>query len=117
MKKLIISTIIGAMATTASAALTPAAYPGGEKSAQEYISTNMQYPQMARENGVEGVVTVCFTVNTDGTLTNIKIKRMVDPDLEAEAIRLVKGMPAWIPASDDGVPVSSPAEVKIPFNL
>ena len=44
---------------------------------------NLKYPEMARENGVEGVVTVIFTVKADGSIGNIKIKRMVDPDLEA----------------------------------
>lgn len=63
------------------------------------------------------MVTVQFTVNTDGSIGSIKIVRMVDPDLEQEAIRIVKKMPAWIPADKDGSPVESTAEVAVPFVL
>ena len=98
-------------------ALTPPAFPGGEAAEKAYIADNMKYPQMAKDNGIEGVVTVVFTVKTDGTIGNIKIKRMVDPDLEGEAIRLVKGMPKWTPASDNGTPVGAPAEVSVTFEL
>lgn len=117
MKK--IFTTIAALGIAAAAmAATPASYPGGEKAAQEYIESNLHYPAMARENGVEGVVTVSFTVNADGSLSGFKIKRMVDPDLETEALRLVKGMPKWTPAKNDaGTPVASPAEIKVPFIL
>lgn len=98
-------------------ALTPASFPGGEEAQQEYIIVNLKYPQAAKDNGIEGVVAVIFTVKTDGSIGNIKIKRMVDPDLENEAIRLVKSMPAWEPALDNGVPVESTAEVDVPFTL
>ena len=76
---------------------------------------HLKYPEMARENGVEGVVDVKFTVKADGTIGNIKIARMVDPDLESEAIRLVKNMPKWQPADKDGKPVDAPASVKVNF--
>lgn len=103
--------------STAAMALTPASFPGGEEAQQQYILLNLKYPSTAKDNGIEGVVAVMFTVKTDGSIGNIKIKRMVDPDLENEAIRLVKQMPAWIPASDNGKPVESTAEVDIPFTL
>ena len=98
-------------------AVTPASFPGGADAVKEYISANMKYPQVAKENGIEGVVSVMFTVKADGTIGNIKIKRMVDPDLEAEAIRLVKQMPKWTPASDNGTTVESVTEVDVPFSL
>lgn len=98
-------------------ALTPAAFPGGEAAQEKYIAENLKYPAQAKENGIEGVVSVVFTVKADGSIGNIKIKRMVDPDLEGEAIRLVKNMPAWIPANDNGSPVESVAETDIPFTL
>lgn len=100
----------------ASAADKPT-YPGGQEALDTYIATNMKYPATAKENGVEGVVAVVFTVKADGTIGNIKIKRMVDPDLESEAIRLVKNMPAWTPADKNGTPVDAPAEVNINFEL
>ena len=81
------------------------------------ISENLQYPAMAKENGVEGIVNVAFTVKSDGSIGSIKIVRMIDPDLEQEAIRLVKSMPKWTPADDGGNPVDATATVAIPFIL
>lgn len=98
-------------------AITPASFPGGAEAQEQYIQMNLKYPTAAKENGIEGVVAVIFTVKTDGSIGNIKIKRMVDPDLENEAIRLVKQMPTWIPATDNGKPVDSSAEVDVPFTL
>lgn len=102
---------------TAFAILTPAAYPGGEEALNAYIGQNLVYPQMPKEMGIEGVVPVEFTVRADGSIGTIRITRMIDPDLEQEAIRLVKNMPAWTPASDNGTPVESTATVKISFSL
>ena len=102
----------------AASAATKAEFAGGEKALTEYIVKNLKYPEMARENGVEGVVTVIFTVKADGSIGNIKIKRMVDPDLEQESVRLVKTMPKWTPSTDDaGNPTDSTAEISIPFTL
>lgn len=98
-------------------AASPASFPGGEAAQKEYFSSNMKYPQNAKDNGIEGVVCVVFTVKEDGSIGNIKIKRMVDPDLEGEAIRLVKNMPTWTPANDNGAPVESVAEVNVAFEL
>ena len=116
MKKIILSLIIAAGAFTASAAPTPS-FPGGETAMTTYIAENLQYPAMAKENGIEGMVAVTFMVQPDGSIGNIKIKRMIDPDLEAEAIRLVKGMPKWTPADNNGTPVAAPVEIEIPFLL
>ncbi|MDE6577995.1 MAG: energy transducer TonB [Muribaculaceae bacterium] len=92
-------------------------FPGGDDALKAYIEKNLQYPAHAKDNGVEGIVNVQFVVFPDGTIGTIKIVRMVDPDLEQEAIRLVKTMPAWTPADKDGVPVESTAQVAIPFVL
>lgn len=117
MKKFVM-TLVGALGFSLGAwALTPASFPGGAEAEKEYIAKNMKYPQAAKDNGIEGVVYVVFTVKPDGSIGNIKIKRMVDPDLEGEAIRLVKQMPAWTPASDNGQPVESTAEVSVAFTL
>lgn len=92
-------------------------YPGGEEAMKKYLSTNMKYPQTAIDNGIEGVVDVAFIVKTDGSIGSIKIVRMVDPDLESEAIRLVKGMPHWIPAEKNGVPFDAQTQVDVNFVL
>lgn len=80
-----------------------------------YISENLKYPAPAKENGIEGVVNVAFLVRTDGSIGSIKIVRMIDPDLEMEAIRLVKNMPKWNPGKSDGKPVDATATISIPF--
>lgn len=92
-------------------------FPGGDEALKEYIAQNTKYPEHARELGVEGIVSVQFVVLPDGSIGSIKIVRMVDPDLEQEAIRVVKGMPAWNPAEKDGKPVEANAKVDVPFVL
>lgn len=92
-------------------------YPGGQEAMDQYISENLKYPKSAQDNGIEGTVDLNLTVKPDGSIGTIKIVRMIDPDLEAEAIRLVKGMPAWTPADKNGTPVEAPAQVQINFVL
>ncbi|MCM1291342.1 MAG: TonB family protein [Prevotella sp.] len=117
MKKLYM--ILAGMVLTAFSALaadTPQ-YPGGETALQKFITENLQYPSMPKEMGIEGTVDVIFTVKADGSIGNIKIAHMIDPDLEQEAIRIVKSMPAWEPAVKDGQPIDSTATVAISFSL
>lgn len=102
--------------TMAFAGVTPE-YPGGQDALNQYLTTNLKYPATAKANGIEGVVDVAFTVKADGTIGAIKIVRMVDPDLEQEAIRLVKGMPAWTPADKNGQPIDAQTQVQIKFIL
>ncbi len=106
-----------AMAQTAQSDTIPASYHGGDKALATYLEKNLKYPQPSINNGIEGVVHVKFLVKTDGSLSDFSIVRLVDPDLEAEAIRLVKGMPAWNPATVDGKPVDSDAVVWVTFTL
>ncbi|MDE5849886.1 MAG: energy transducer TonB [Muribaculaceae bacterium] len=106
-----------AMAQTAQSDTIPASFPGGEKAMSTYIQKNLKYPQPSINNGIEGVVNVKFIVKTDGALDKLSIVRLVDPDLEAEAMRLVKGMPAWNPATVAGTPVDSESNVEVVFTL
>lgn len=92
-------------------------FKGGESALEAYISTNMKYPASAKANGVEGVVQLQFTVKADGSIGPIKVVRLIDPDLEAEAIRLVKSMPAWIPADKGGVAVDATVTLPVKFTL
>lgn len=118
MKRFLISLwALLAMAIAALAA-TPAEYPGGKEAMDKYLADNLQYPPAAKANGIEGVVPVSFIVKTDGSISTIKIVRLIDPDLEQESIRLVKGMPKWQPATDDaGKPVDSTEQIQIVFQL
>ncbi len=117
MKKIIMTALVALGFSMAAFAGDVPEYPGGKEAMDEYIKSNMVYPQAAKDCGIEGVVPVTFTVKADGSIGNIKIKRMIDPDLESEAIRLVKNMPKWQPADQNGSPVDAPAEVNISFSL
>lgn len=100
------------------AAATPASFPGGQDALQEYIASKISYPQSAIDNMIEGVVTVEFTVNADGSVSDAKVTHPLDPDLEAEAVRIVKSLPAWTPATDDsGKPVSQRVDIPVKFRL
>lgn len=117
MKRL--SLLLGSALLAASAmAGTPPEYQGGEAALMEYFITNIRYPQTALDNGIEGTVLVTFNVQPDGTLRDVKIERPLDPDLEAEAIRVVTAMPGWTPATDDtGTPIAVPVTIPIKFRL
>lgn len=119
MNKKTVITLAAAFGITAGAAAqSPASFPGGKEAMDKYITTNLVYPAAARDNGIEGIITVDFTVKADGSIGAIKIMRMVDPDLEQEAIRLVKSMPAWTPATDaSGNPAASTVTLPITFSL
>ena len=85
--------------------------PGeGFESYQEYLVKNVRYPASA--GSVKGTVKVAFTVNADGRLKNFKVIQKLHPDCDAEAIRLIKEGPAWIPASDGK---SGRVQVDVPF--
>lgn len=74
-------------------------FMGGEasKTFSQWVAKNLQYPEVARENGIQGRVTLQFTVETDGSLKNIKVLRGIDPSLDKEAIRVVSSSPKWSP--------------------
>ena len=116
-KKILALCVMAFAGTLLSMAADKPQYPGGDEALNKYITTNLKYPQVAKDNGIEGIVGVQFLVKEDGSIGSIKIIRMVDPDLEQEAVRLVKNMPAWIPADKDGSPVEAPAQVNVPFIL
>ena len=78
---------------------------------------NVKYPQEAEKKGVSGVVRVHFIVETDGSLTDVKVPESVHPALDAEGIRLVKAMPKWTPAKLKGKAVRSKMVIAIPFRL
>ena len=62
-----------------------------------WVNSRLQYPEIAKENGVQGRVTLQFTVNADGSVANVKVLRGVDPSLDQEAVRVVSSSPAWTP--------------------
>lgn len=73
-------------------------FMGGDANAfSKWVNERLEYPEIAKENGVSGRVTLQFTVNTDGTVSNVKVLRGVDPSLDREAVRVVSMSPKWTP--------------------
>lgn len=81
------------------------------------MNDNLNYPAAARENGVQGRVIVSCVVETDGSLTDVKIVKGVDTSLDREAIRLVESMPKWKPGKQDGKLVRVKYTFPITFKL
>jgi protein TonB len=82
-----------------------------------YAKLAGNYPQAAVENGIQGVVRISFTVNTDGTLSDIKSLRKIDPILEDCVIELVKKSPKWTPGRQQNKPVKVTYQVPVVFKL
>ena len=83
-----------------------------------WFAKNIQYPPAAQKNNIQGIATVLFIVGKDGSINDPKIIRSTSNDeLDAEAIRVVKAMPKWVPASSGGKPVSMSVSLPIRFRL
>lgn len=82
-------------------------YPGGEMELMKYLSSNIKYPTMAAEQGIEGRVVLQFVVGKDGRISDVKVVRTLDPSCDREAVRVVNSMQKWIPGMQNGrnVPV------------
>lgn len=80
---------------------TPPVYHGGEEAMASYFEIRMKYPAMAKENAIEGRVLVKALIEADGSVSDVKIARGLDLDLDKEALRLVSEMPEWEPAVND----------------
>ena len=92
-------------------------FPGGPQALMEYLSKNIKYPVIAEENGVQGRVVVTFVVERDGSITDVKVVKSVDPSLDKEAQRVVKAMPHWIPGKQNGAAVRVKYTVPVTFRL
>lgn len=92
-------------------------FPGGPSALMEWLSNNVKYPVVAQENGVQGRVVVSFVVERDGSITDVKVVRGVDPSLDKEASRVVRAMPRWIPGKQNGSAVRVKYNVPVAFRL
>lgn len=90
-------------------------FPGGMKALMDYLSTNVKYPEAAKQAGISGRVTTAFVVGEDGVIRDVKVVRSVSPELDAEAIRVMSSMPKWKPGKQDGKPV--PVRYTVPVNF
>lgn len=92
-------------------------FPGGPSALMAYLSSHVKYPAVAEENGIQGRVTVQFVVEKDGSVTDVKTMKSVDPSLDREAERVVRSMPKWIPGKQNGSAVRVKYFVPVVFRL
>lgn len=92
-------------------------FVGGMKALFEYLQTNLKYPEDAIRQKLGGRVMVQFVVETDGTISNVRVAKTVFPSLDAEAVRVVKAMPKWKPAKENGRNVRVNFTLPIVFNI
>ena len=92
-------------------------YEGGDAALLKYLTDSVKYPELAKKHGGQGRVVIGFIVEKDGSLTDVKVLRHVDIALDAEALRVVKGMPKWIPGCQDEQLVRVRYNVPVSFRL
>lgn len=92
-------------------------FPGGNGALMSYISSNIKYPVTASEARIQGRVIVSFVVERDGSISDVKVARSVDPALDREAMRVVKSMPQWKPGKENGSAVRVRYTVPVVFRL
>ena len=90
---------------------------GDADSFVKYVQQNIQYPQNALDNNVEGKVTVNFVVDANGKIRNAKVVNGVDDELNAEALRVVESAPAWTPAKQNGKNVPVTCSIPVTFKI
>ncbi len=92
-------------------------FPGGDAALMKYLSDNIRYPKNAHDNKIEGRVVISFVIQKDGTIGETKILRSVDPELDAEALRVVRSLPAFTPGEMNGKAVAVWYTIPITFKL
>lgn len=92
-------------------------FPGGSAELMKYLSKNIKYPDIARENGYEGTVALSFIVDASGNISDVSIIRDQPGGLGAEAVRVVKSMPPWKPGKQNGKPVKVKYKLPVKFKL
>ncbi|MBQ8065607.1 MAG: energy transducer TonB [Prevotella sp.] len=92
-------------------------FPGGPAALMQFLSSNIKYPVVAEENGIQGRVVCTFVVEKDGSITDVRVVKSVDPSLDKEAMRVVKSMPKWIPGKQNGSAVRVKYTVPVTFRL
>jgi len=95
----------------------PPTFPGGDKALYEFIGRELRYPTVAQENGVEGRVVVQFVVQKDGSIGQAKVVKSVDPDLDKEALRVVRKLPKFVPGKMNGQAVNVWYTLPVRFKL
>lgn len=92
-------------------------FPGGNEAMMKFLSENIEYPKIAHENGIQGRVILSMVVEKDGSVSEVKAVRGVDPSLDAEAIRVIESMPKWTPGKQKGKEVRVGYTLPVVFRL
>ncbi len=92
-------------------------YPGGMDALNLFLKNEIQYPQMARDNNIQGIVLIEFVVEKDGRVTNAKVINSLFPDCDKEAIRGVLAMPKWKPGKNNGKAVRCYYRLPVRFTM
>lgn len=92
-------------------------FPGGARGFADYLNSNFKYPDEAKKNHIQGKVFLNFTVETDGSLSNLKVLRGIGGGCDEEALRLLKNSPRWVPGISYGQRVRVPYTLPISFKL
>ncbi|MBR1787306.1 MAG: energy transducer TonB [Paludibacteraceae bacterium] len=93
-------------------------FPGGTKALMKYLSENIKYPAIARENGISGKVICTFVVNKDGSIVDVEVVRSSgESSLDKEAVRVIKSMPKWSPGEQRNKPVRARFNLPVSFKL
>jgi TonB family protein len=92
-------------------------FPGGEKALFDFIYANLQYPENAKKNKTQGRVILRFCVNYLGGTEQVSLLKGVDPELDKEAIRIIKLLPKWQPGKQGGFPVNVWYSLPVTFQL
>ena len=92
-------------------------FPGGTQALMQFLKDNVQYPPECEEICIQGRVILTFVVERDGSITQAKVVKSLDPRLDAEALRVVKAMPKWIPGRQGGVTVAVKYTIPVTFRL
>lgn len=92
-------------------------YPGGEQQLISFLSKNIIYPAEANKNRWQGKTLISFLVNEDGSLSDFAVQKSSWQILDAEALRVAKLMPKWIPAKENGKAIKEKVVLPVMFNL
>ena len=92
-------------------------YPGGAQALLEFLNNNVQYPEEAEKAGIQGRVIATFVVEKDGSVSNARVVKSVDPLLDAEALRVINAMPKWKPGKQNGELVRVKYTVPLSFRF
>ena len=92
-------------------------FRGGDAALMEYLNKAIKYPPVAEATGIQGRVVTTFVVERDGSITDVKVIKSVDPSLDREAFRVVRSMPRWIPGKQKGSPVRVKFTLPVTFRL